>query len=143
MTAVTLRPAHEADAEHVASLLTELGYPSTAEGVKDRLSGALSSPRSCCLLARAENGVIGLMSAELIPYFPTGSKICRVTSLVVSSRHRSRGVGEKLMAAAAKFAREHGCSGIEVTSSERRVDAHRFYQRLGFVGTGLRFFQTL
>ena len=84
-----------------------------------------------------------MMSAELIPYFPTGSTICRVTSLVVSSRHRSRGVGEKLVAAAATFAREHGCSGIEVTSAERRVDAHRFYQRLGFARTGLRFFQTL
>ena len=54
-----------------------------------------------------------------------------------------RGVGEKLVAAAATFAREHGCSGIEVTSAERRVDAHRFYQRLGFARTGLRFFQTL
>ena len=35
--AVTLRPAREADAEQVASLMTELGYPSTAAGVKDRL----------------------------------------------------------------------------------------------------------
>jgi ribosomal protein S18 acetylase RimI-like enzyme len=140
---VTLRPAREADAEQVASLMTELGYPSTAEGVKDRLHGSLSSQASCCLVAEMGHEVIGVMSAELLPYFPTGSTICRVTSLVVSSRYRSRGVGEKLMAAAATFAREHGCSGIEVTSAERRVDAHRFYQRLGFARTGLRFFQTL
>jgi ribosomal protein S18 acetylase RimI-like enzyme len=141
--AVTLRPAREADAERVASLMTELGYPSTAEGVKDRLHGSLSSKTSCCLVGEAEGEVIGMMSVELIPYFPTGSTICRVTSLVVSSQHRSRGVGEKLMAAAATFAREHGCSGIEVTSSERRVDAHRFYQRLGFARAGLRFFRAL
>jgi len=141
--AVTLRPAREADAEQVASLMTELGYPSTAEGVKDCLRGSLSSQTSCCLVAQADDEVIGIMSAELIPYFPTGSTICRVTSLVVSSQHRSRGVGEKLMAAAATFARERGCSGIEVTSAERRVNAHRFYQRLGFARTGFRFFQTL
>lgn len=141
--AVTLRPAREADAERVASLMIELGYPSTAAGVKDRLHGSLNSQTSCCLVAQADGEVIGIMSAELIPYFPTGSTICRVTSLVVSSRYRSRGVGEKLMAAATTFAREHGCSGIEVTSAERRVDAHRFYQRLGFARAGLRFFQML
>jgi ribosomal protein S18 acetylase RimI-like enzyme len=141
--AVTLRPARGADSEPVASLLTELGYRSTAAGVEDRLRGSLNSETSCCLVAQADDEVIGLMSAELIPYFPTGSTICRVTSLVISSRHRSRGVGERLVEAAVAFAREHGCSGIEVTSAERRVDAHRFYQRLGFARTGLRFFQTL
>jgi ribosomal protein S18 acetylase RimI-like enzyme len=140
---VTLRPAREADAEQVASLMTELGYPSTAEGVKDRLHGSLNSQTSCCLVARVDSEVIGMMSMELVPYFPTGSTICRVTSLVVSSRHRSRGVGEQLIAAATTFAREQGSSGIEVTSAERRVDAHRFYQRLGFARTGFRFFQTL
>jgi ribosomal protein S18 acetylase RimI-like enzyme len=141
--AVTLRPVREADAEQIASLLTELGYPSTAEGAEDRLHRPLSSQASRCLVAQAENEVVGVMSLELIPYFPTGSTICRVTSLVVSSRHRGCGIGEKLMAAAATFARKHGCSGIEVTSAERRVDAHRFYERLGFARTGLRFFQTL
>jgi ribosomal protein S18 acetylase RimI-like enzyme len=141
--AVTLRPAREADAEQVASLMTELGYPSTAAGVKHRLHGSLNSQTSCCLLAQADHEVIGLMSAELVPYFPTGSTICRVTSLVVSSQHRSCGVGEKLVSAAATFAREPGCTGIEVTSAEGRVDAHRFYERLGFARTGLRFFQPL
>jgi ribosomal protein S18 acetylase RimI-like enzyme len=141
--AVTLRPAQVADAEQVASLMTELGYPSTAVGVKDRLHDSLNSRTSCCVVAQGDNEVIGLMCAELMPYFPTGSTICRVTSLVVSSRHRSRGVGERLAAAASAFAREHTCSGIEVTSAERRVDAHGFYQRLGFARTGLRFFQAL
>jgi ribosomal protein S18 acetylase RimI-like enzyme len=141
--AVTIRPAREPDAEQVASLMTELGYPSTAESVKDRLCASLNSQASRCLVAQADNEVIGVMSAELIPYFPTGSTICRATSLVVSSRHRSRGVGEKLVSAAATFAREHGCTGIEVTSAERRVEAHRFYERLGFARTGLRFFRTL
>jgi ribosomal protein S18 acetylase RimI-like enzyme len=140
---LSLRPAREIDAEQIASLMTELGYPSTVESVKNRLRGSLSSQRSCCLVAQSDNEAVGMMSAELVPYFPTGSTICRVTSLVVSSRHRSRGVGEKLMAAADTFARQHGCSGIEVTSAERRTGARRFYQRLGFSRTGIRFFQAL
>lgn len=140
---VLLRPAREADAKHVALLLTELGYPTTDSDVKDRLDRSLRSQTSYCLVAESAGEVIGLMNAELVPHFPNGSTICRVTSLVVSSRHRRRGVGEKLIAAATEFAREHHCSGIEVASAERRVEAHCFYQKLGFSRTAFRFFQAI
>jgi GNAT superfamily N-acetyltransferase len=73
----------------------------------------------------------------------TGSTICRITSLVVSSQHRGHGLGQSLLTAAIDFAREHHCSGLEITSAEGRVDAHRFYRRLGFSRTSFRFFQAM
>ncbi len=126
---VVLRSATEADAKHVESLLAELGYPSKEADVRHRLRRSLDSD--------------GLVIAELVPYFPNGSTICRVTGLVVSAHHRGLGVGEKLLTGAADFAREHHCSGIEITSAEHRLDAHRFYQRLGFSRTSFRFFHAL
>ena len=140
---ITLRPVRATDAEQVASLMTELGYPSTAASVKDRLDRVLQSTTSCCLVAQEADEVIGLMSAELIPYFPTGTTVCRVTSLVVASPHRRRGIGDMLMTAAAEYAGKHQCAGIELTSAERRVEAHRFYERLGFSRTAFRFFRAL
>jgi ribosomal protein S18 acetylase RimI-like enzyme len=140
---VTLRPARQDDAERVASLMTELGYPSAAADVQDRLRRSLVSPTSCCLVAQSAGEVVGLMSAELVPYFPTGATVCRVTALVVSSEQRRSGIGEQLIAAAADFGRAHKCSGLELTSAERRVDAHRFYERLGFSRTAFRFFRAL
>jgi GNAT superfamily N-acetyltransferase len=140
---ITLRPARETDAEQVGALMTELGYPSTAASVKDRLDRALQSKTGRCVVAQDAGEVIGLMSAELIPYFPTGTTICRETGLVVAAQHRRRGVGELLVDAADAFAREHRCSGIELTSAERRVEAHRFYERIGFSRTAFRFFRAL
>jgi GNAT superfamily N-acetyltransferase len=140
---ITLRRATMNDAKHVALLLTELGYPSTEADVQERLDHALNNDASCCLVAQSAGDVIGLIVAELVPYFPNGSRICGVTALVVLSPHRGRGVGEKLLAAVTDFARRHHCAGIELTSSERRVDAHRFYERLGFSRTSFRFFQAL
>jgi len=140
---VLLRRATEADEKHVESLLAELGYPSKEADVRHRLRNSLRSDTSCFLLAQSASEVVGLVCAELVPYFPHGSTICRVTGLVVSAQHRGQGVGEKLLAGAADFARENHCSGIEVTSAEHRLDAHRFYQRLGFSRTSFRFFQAL
>jgi len=119
---VVLRSATEADAKHVESLLAELGYPSKEADVRHRLRRSLHSDTSCFLVAQSASEVIGLVSAELVPYFPNGSTICRVTGLVVSTHHRGQGVGEKLLTGAADFAREHQplCAGIA----------------LGFVATG-------
>jgi hypothetical protein len=113
---VILRRATEADAKHAASLLTELGYPSTEEDARDRLVRSLRSATSYCLVAELAAEIVGLVSAELVL---------------------------KLLTAAIDFAREHHCSGLELTSAEGRVDAHRFYRRLGFSRTSFRFFQTV
>lgn len=139
----TFRRATQADAEPIASLLTELGYAATASDVVDRVQHALHSATSWLLLAQSEDDVAGLISAELVPYFPNGSTVCRVTALVVAAQHRGRGLGEKLLACVTEFAREHGCSGIELTSAHHRLDAHRFYERLGFSRASLRFFRPL
>ncbi len=140
---VLLRDATEADAKHVGSLLAELGYPSKEADVRHRLRRSLHSDTRCFLVAQSASEVIGLVSAELLPYFPNGSTICRIAALVVSTHHRGRGIGEKLLTGAADFARAHHCSGIEITSAEHRLDAHRFYQRLGFSRTSFRFFHAL
>ena len=141
--AILLRRATEADSKSVAVLLAELGYPSKEADVQNRLCRSLHHHTSCFLVAQSKSEVVGLITAELVPYFPNGSTICRVTSLVVSSDHRSKGIGEKLVAGVADFARERHCSGIEITSAEHRRDAHRFYQRHGFSRTSLRFFRAL
>jgi predicted N-acetyltransferase YhbS len=89
---VLLRSATEADAKHVESLLAELGYPSKEADVRHRLRRSLRSDTSCFLLAQSASEVIGLVSAELVPYFPNGSTICRITGLVVSTHHRGLSV---------------------------------------------------
>jgi ribosomal protein S18 acetylase RimI-like enzyme len=141
--AIILRDATTADAERAAALLTELGYPSRAEDAKARLNHSLRNSTSCCLVAESAGDVIGLVSAEPVYYFPTGKTLCRITSLVVASTHRNRGVGRKLLAAVAEFARQHDCSSLELTSAEHRTDAHLFYQKLGFSRTSFRFFRSL
>jgi GNAT superfamily N-acetyltransferase len=50
----------------------------------------------------------------------------------VVSERRNRGVGSAMMRWAIGRCRERGCGLIQLTSNKKRVDAHRFYERLGF-----------
>jgi GNAT superfamily N-acetyltransferase len=53
----------------------------------------------------------------------------------VRSDLRGQGLGGALFAWAVEQARERGCALVQLTSNKERVDAHRFYGRLGFVAT--------
>lgn len=57
----------------------------------------------------------------------------------VSSKVRSRGVGEKLIDHMLGLARARGCPSSQLTTSNARTRAHAFYARIGFEKTHLGF----
>ncbi len=61
----------------------------------------------------------------------------------VATHSRSRGIGERMVQWAIAEARGNGCKLVELFTHNSRVDAQRFYARLGFqpshVGMTLRF----
>src|SRR5262249_61714202 len=98
---VLLRRATEADAKHVAPLLAELGYPAKEADVRARLRRSLGSEGTCFLLAQSAAEVVGLLSAELVPSFPSRSMTCRIPNLFVSSPPRAEGREAERLAAVA------------------------------------------
>jgi GNAT superfamily N-acetyltransferase len=53
----------------------------------------------------------------------------------VAGSHRGQRIGEAMIEEAIRRARATGCGLVELTSDKQRPDAHRFYERLGFVAT--------
>jgi GNAT superfamily N-acetyltransferase len=64
-----------------------------------------------------------------------GMKRAQLESVRVSNKHRGAKVGEQLVLEAIARARAAGCRLVQLTSDATRIDAQRFYQRLGFVAT--------
>jgi GNAT superfamily N-acetyltransferase len=52
---------------------------------------------------------------------------------------RNRGLGAQLIDWIVAEARRRGCARVELTSNAQRVDARRFYERLGFTGSHVGF----
>ena len=127
-----IREAEPRDAQQIASLLTQLGYPSTSEQVKERLAYWLPDPMSLILVAEQSRRLLGCLSLHAIPYFEQTGRWARIESLVVDASARGRGTGRSLVAAAEDAARRWDCLAVEVTSLRSRADAHAFYARMGY-----------
>lgn len=88
------------------------------------------------LVAEHDGGVVGCLQLTIIPGLSRfGMTRGHIEGVRVSSHHRGRRIGEMLMLAAIERARARGCRLVQLTSDRTRVDAQRFYQRLGFEST--------
>jgi GNAT superfamily N-acetyltransferase len=61
-----------------------------------------------------------------------GALHASLESVQVRGDRRSGGIGAKLVAFAERQARERGAASLQLMSNKKRLDAHRFYERLGF-----------
>jgi ribosomal protein S18 acetylase RimI-like enzyme len=92
----------------------------------------------------ADGAVIGCLQLCVLPGLSSqGSSRGLIEDVRVATHCRSRGIGEQLVQWAIAEARAKGCKLVELLTHNTRVDAQRFYVRLGFqpshVGMTLRF----
>ena len=91
-------------------------------------------PDADVLVALDGDAIVGLASVYLdLPFIRFGSR-CWLQDLVVTSSRRSEGIGALLLDAATGWARERGCTHLELASGAGRKDAHRFYRAQSMTG---------
>lgn len=129
---IVTRSANPEDAPRIATLLNQLGYPSTTDAVAHRMSSLLGDQHSVLIVAEVDRVVAGVAAVHAIPRLDDSTRLGRLTALVVDDRFRRLGVGRALVAAAEERARTMGCRDMEITSSRVRTAAHRFYASLGY-----------
>jgi GNAT superfamily N-acetyltransferase len=61
-----------------------------------------------------------------------GATRLQIEEVRIASSERGGGLGTILIEWAIEQARERGCNVVQLTSNAARIDAHRFYRRLGF-----------
>jgi GNAT superfamily N-acetyltransferase len=131
---VTIRPATADDAERIAGLFTDEGYPAGPSDIVARLE-RFASEFSRVLVADLDGEVLGFIAFHALPRFEHGDRIVRILALVVDSGARERGVGHRLMDAAEAAAAELGAAFVEVTAGHHRPEARHLYESLGYDAT--------
>jgi len=121
------------------SLIGQLGYPTSADAVRERVERLWSSEADRLVVAELDGEVIGLASLHISLSIAYDEPAAKLTGIVVDERHRRRGVGQALVEELEREAERRGCCLVFLTTSGRREDAHAFYKRIGFEETGRRF----
>jgi GNAT superfamily N-acetyltransferase len=133
-SAITFRPAGAADAQAIAALFTDEGYPAGPSDIRTRLT-RFASPTSRAVIAEHEGAILGFIAVHALPRFEHDDWILRVVALVVDAGARERGVGRALMAEAERIGREVGATFVEVTAGHHRPEARHLYESLGYDST--------
>jgi GNAT superfamily N-acetyltransferase len=137
-----LRDAKPGDAARIVELIQFLGHQVSEKQVKKNLA-ALKKLGETPLVATLEKKVIGLVGLHRMVTVHRPAPVGRIPVLVVAEEVQGLGLGRMLVEAAEQWCRKKGCQLIEVTSNDRRAEAHAFYRHMGYERTSIRFFKKL
>lgn len=133
-----IRLATAEDAPALGRLLTQLGYPTEAEEIPDRLEKLYARPGTIALAAVVGGRVVGCVTVHLFQALHTSEPTAWLTAVVVDEDVRGKGVGSALVRRAEEWAIQHGAHRISLTSALRRKEAHEFYKARDYQHTGVR-----
>jgi N-acetylglutamate synthase-like GNAT family acetyltransferase len=153
ISSITIRDARRDDVGVIVAMLADDPLGSARERLEDPLPASyfrafeVLEHASHIQLVVAENedgAVIGCLQLCILPGLSSqGASRGLIEDVRVAAHCRGGGVGEKIVQWAVTEARAKGCALVELLTHNTRVDAQRFYARLGFqpshVGMTLRF----
>jgi predicted N-acetyltransferase YhbS len=126
-----IRQIEAADAEAVAILCGQLGYPSNRAAVVERMQRIAADASRAVLVACVDGAVVGWVDLSL-EYHLQSEPVALIGGLVVADGARGQGIGRELCRAAEEWARGAGMTRIRVRSNVTRERAHAFYLRDGY-----------
>ena len=127
-----IRLARLEDADALANLAGQLGYPSTVEQIRRRFEVLVEkSDENAVFVAEANGKILGWVHAHIYNLLVDDPET-EIGGLVVDEVARGGRIGEKLMQAAEAWTLEKGCSSVYLRSNVIRTRAHEFYKRLGY-----------
>lgn len=92
-----------------------------------------ADPNHRLVVAEKDGEVVGTLQISYLPGLPNfGMKRGLLENVHIRSDLRGGGYGSVMVKWAIERCREAGCGLVQLTSNKVRVDAHRFYEKLGF-----------
>ncbi|MDG5816398.1 GNAT family N-acetyltransferase [Chitinispirillales bacterium ANBcel5] len=133
-----IRNAREEDVEEMVKLLAQLfsiedDFKIDEANQRNGLAALLRDhKRSVVKVAKKNNRVIGLCTAQVSISTAQGGLSAGIEDLIVDKTHRGFGIGTKLLQHITSWALSAGCLRLQLLVDKRNEPALRFYNTLGW-----------
>jgi GNAT superfamily N-acetyltransferase len=141
---VRFRPATAGDLAAIVALFADdpLGREREHDGpelhtrYREAFAVIERDPHQLLAVAERGNRILGVLQLTFIPGLTrSGMWRGQIEGVRVAAAERGSGIGRRMLEWAIDECRNRGCGLVQLTSDERRTDAHRFYEALGFRAT--------
>ncbi len=129
---ILIRKAIPDDAAAISALIkNSMGFDNPAHTIRENLERIVNFEKDLVIVAEYNNEIIGLAHAEDYDTL-YGPPVKDLMSLAVKTEFQNMKVGTRLMGRVEQWAVDKGRKGVRVLSASERVNAHKFYQSLGY-----------
>ncbi len=139
---IIFRKAFEADLPRVIEMLQNdiLGkdreLSNHFSNYKKAFDEIMADKNNFLMVIELEKEVIGTCHLTIMPSLTLqGSKRMNIEAVRVDEKFSGQGIGSWMMQKAIEFAKNNEVKIVQLTTNKKRLDAHRFYERLGFEKT--------
>ncbi|WNI23658.1 GNAT family N-acetyltransferase [Streptomyces sp. ITFR-16] len=146
MSDLEIRPATADDLAEIVAMLADDPLGARRESPDDlapyraAFRRLADDPNQHVMVAVRADRVVGTLQLTVIPGLSRrGSTRSVIEGVRVHADERGSGLGTRLIQWAVDESRRQECQLVQLTSDVTRTDAHRFYERLGFVASHVGF----
>ncbi|MFI0035172.1 GNAT family N-acetyltransferase [Streptomyces mutabilis] len=139
MADLEIRPTTGDDLPAVVAMLADDPLGAQRESPDDlspylaALERLSADPNQHLVVAVRGGRVVGTLQLTIVPGLSRrGATRSIIEGVRIHSDERGSGLGTQLIEWAVDQSRRQGCQLVQLTSDKTRIDAHRFYERLGF-----------
>ena len=119
------------DADAVAELSGQLGYPASSDDLRKRLQEISLTGERVAFAAELQGKLAGWVEASIERHLQSPACVV-IGGLVVRDELRGLGIGKRLCEEIEAWTRRKSIQCLRVRSQIMREDAHRFYLREGY-----------
>ena len=150
MSDLDIRPAVLEDIPAIVAMLADDPLGAQRESPDDlspyvaAFERLANDPQQHLVVAVREARVVGTLQLTIVPGLSRrGATRSIIEGVRIHADERGSGLGTRLIEWAVEESRRLECVLVQLTSDATRVDAHRFYERLGFEASHVGFKRAL